>query len=167
MPETVGAVIGVVCLRTDMALDLGTDFLSNHINARIGNDQRIRPDLSEARRNTLHTVEISIVRQDIGGHVYFHIMGMGKSNPLLRSLPWKSSSPSRGVRTLRLRYILRLLRRSQQFLILPDCSPVSVSSGLRHILVPPILTRMHRIFMLHVIPHGFRHLPILRNPCRP
>ena len=83
IPEPVGAVIGVVCLRTDMALDLGTDFLSNHIDPRIGNDQRIRLYLPKLGKILSHTVEISVVRQDIGGNVYFHIMGMRKSNPLL------------------------------------------------------------------------------------
>ena len=82
IPEPVGTVIGVVCLRTDMALDLGTDFLSNHIDPRIGNDQRIRLYLPKLGKILSHTVEISVVRQDIGGNVYFHIMGMRKSNPL-------------------------------------------------------------------------------------
>ena len=65
-----------------MALDLGTDFLSNHIDPRIGNDQRIRLYLPKLGKILSHTVEISVVRQDIGGNVYFHIMGMRKSNPL-------------------------------------------------------------------------------------
>ena len=65
IPEPVGAVIGVVCLRTDMALDLGTDFLSNHIDPRIGNDQRIRlylPKLGEILSHTENWARVTYYR---------------------------------------------------------------------------------------------------------
>ena len=65
-----------------MALDLGTYFLCNHIDPRIGNDQRIRLYFPKLSKILSHTVEISVVRQNIGSNVYFHIMGMCKSNPL-------------------------------------------------------------------------------------
>ena len=66
-----------------MHLHLGPDFFGDHEHSRIGNDQRIRllglhiPQVGKIFSGSL---EIIIVRQNIGRHINLHSMCMGECN---------------------------------------------------------------------------------------
>ena len=84
-PEQIGFVIRVIRLCRNMHLHLGPYFLGDHEHSGIGNDQCVRLfrfHIPQLGKIFSRTVEIVIVCQNIGGHINFHAMGMGKSHSL-------------------------------------------------------------------------------------
>ena len=82
IPETVCLIIGIVCLRTDVSLDLRTYPFCNLKYARICDDQRIRLYLFQLFKVFLHAFQIIIVSENICCHIDLDAMLMGKRNAL-------------------------------------------------------------------------------------
>ena len=86
IPEMIGAVIRIICLCTDMTVDLRADFFCDIEHARIRNDQRIRPDLFQFFKIFPHARQILIMSQDICRNIDFHALLMGKADPFFHLL---------------------------------------------------------------------------------
>ena len=88
-PELISRVIGIIRLRTDVALNLRTDFLCHLKNTRICNDQSIRFQSLKLFQVLTDSHKIPVMRQNIHRHIYLHSMVMCKRNSLLHILMGK------------------------------------------------------------------------------
>ena len=82
IPETVSLIIGIICLCTDVTLNLRADFLCIHKDSRICDDQCVRSDLLQFLKIFPYTLKITVMRQDVYCHINLYTMGMGKCDSL-------------------------------------------------------------------------------------
>ena len=82
-PKSVGLIVCVVCLCRNVNFDLRTDLLCNHEHSGIRDDQRIRLDFLQLFKIFACPRQVIIVCQNIGSHIYLHIMFMCKADSRL------------------------------------------------------------------------------------
>ena len=80
MPEPIGTIVGIIGLGADVQFHLRQHFFGDGKYTGIGDDQRIGADLSQLFKILAHAIQILIMRQDIGSHIYFYAVFMGKSD---------------------------------------------------------------------------------------
>ena len=89
IPEIIGSIVCIVCLSTDMSLNLRTHFFCDLKHSRIRNNKSIRLDFLEFLKIFTHSRQILIVCQDIGCYIHFHIMFMRKCDSFFHVLHGK------------------------------------------------------------------------------
>ena len=102
IPETIGFIVCIICLCTDMSLNLRTDFLCIHIDSRISNDQGIRFQFFQLCQIFSDSRQIIIMSQNIYSYINLYSMFMGKDNSLFHIIMGKIlgfSSQSKGFST--------------------------------------------------------------------
>ena len=82
MPETIRLIVCIVCLCTDMALNLRTDLTCIRKDSRVCNDQCIRFQFFQLLQIFSDSRKIIIMCQNIYCHINFYSMFMCKRNSL-------------------------------------------------------------------------------------
>ena len=82
LPEPPGEIIRIVGLGADVAFNLRADLFCQHKNARIRDDQRIRPQFLQLLEILPNPRQIPVVGQDIRRHMNPHAMSMGEGDAL-------------------------------------------------------------------------------------
>ena len=89
MPEPVGHIIGVVCLRGNVDINFRADSFCQHKHSRVRDNQRVRRKLPEFFKIFFGSRQIPVMRQNVCRHMHPHVSGMGKGDSLFHILMGK------------------------------------------------------------------------------
>ena len=86
VPEAAGPVVGRVCLRADVEIDLRHDSARKGEHARVRDEDRIGFHFPKFLKIRLRLIKVPVMGKDIGGHVHLYAPLMGKRDALLHLL---------------------------------------------------------------------------------